>query len=196
MNPQPRALKLPHSLREVRFTPPRSARPAAVDPAGEKERTIYERGRLDGQTSLNEQLLRQRQEMIELQQGVLKALQEAVPQVVRDCERALTALTLELAQKLVAGLPITAELVEAAVREALQQVEETTDYHLYLNPQDLDVLEGSSSPLLAPQSGTQRFHFHRSPEITRGGCLVKTRFGIVDGQRESKVEALKKTLLQ
>ena len=133
--------------------------------------------------------------MFQLQQGVLKSLQEAVPEVVRQCEGALTALTLELAQKLVAGLPISAERVEAAIREALRDVEETTDYHLYLNPEDHDLLQQANSSLLSSNGSSRQFHFHRSPEITRGGCLVKTRFGVVDAQCETKIELLKKSLI-
>ena len=133
--------------------------------------------------------------MLELQQGVLKSLQQAVPQVVRDCEQALTALALAVAQKLVSGLPVSVEMVEAAVQEALGEVEETTDYHIYLHPEDLELLQQANSNLLASNGSNGRMHFHRAPEVTRGGCLVKTRFGVIDGRREPKLELLQKSLL-
>src|SRR5947209_8198728 len=132
--------------------------------------------------------------MAELQHGVLKSLREAVPQVVRECEGVLTALTLELAQKLVASLPISAEMVEASIQEALSQFEDTTDYHLHLNPEDLELLQRVDSPLLSSNGSARKFHFHGSADITRGGCLVKTRFGVIDGQRETKIQLLKKSL--
>jgi len=40
----------------------------------------YERGRLDGERALSEQLIRQRAEVMELQTGVLASLRDAVPQ--------------------------------------------------------------------------------------------------------------------
>jgi len=61
-------------------------------PEADREQAAYERGRLDGEKALNERLMQQRNELLELQQGVLKSLQQAVPQVMRDCEQALTAL--------------------------------------------------------------------------------------------------------
>ena len=188
-------LKLRQPLRGVRFAMGDASPKAMEPPAPETSLECYERGRAEGERSLSKQLVRQRQEMSELQAGVLKSLREAVPQVVRECEQALTTLTLEMARKLVAGLPVSGEMVEAVIREALSHVEETTEYHLHLHPEDLDLLEGLGSPLLSPKAGAPQFHFHRSPEISRGGCLVKTRFGVVDAQRETKVELLKQSLL-
>jgi flagellar biosynthesis/type III secretory pathway protein FliH len=192
MSHQSHRLNLPYPLNRVSFSDPKAAE--LEDAIREKERAVFERGRIEGEKRLSEQLLQQRGDLLALQQGVFKSLQQAVPQVVRDCEQALTALTVEVAQKLVANIPISAEMVEATVREALSHVEETTDYHLYLNPDDLDLLERLNSPLLSAENKNQQFHFHRSPEITRGGCLVKRRFGVVDAQRETKVELLKQSL--
>ncbi|MEO0248927.1 MAG: FliH/SctL family protein, partial [candidate division WOR-3 bacterium] len=87
-------------------------------------------------------------ELQALEQGVLQALRQAVPQVIRDTEHALTALALEAAQRLVAGLPVSAEMVEAAVREALAQAEASAELHLYLHPEDVELLRRADSALL------------------------------------------------
>src|SRR5690348_8130662 len=108
MSRQSHSLNLGQPLREVRFNDPKAAQ--AEQAIREKERAIFERGRIEGEKRLGEQLLQQRNDMLALQQGVLKSLQEAVPQVVRDCEQALTALTVEVAQKLVANIPVSAEM--------------------------------------------------------------------------------------
>lgn len=161
----------------------------------ERERTGYERGRTEGQRELNEQLVQQRTELLELQNGVLESLRQTLPEVLRDCEHALTALALEVAQKLVSGLPISGEMVEAAIREALEQVEETTAYHVYLPPEDLALLQQMNSDLVLAQGGSPAMHFHPAPELARGGCLVKTRFGIIDARLETKMELLRQSLL-
>lgn len=195
MSALPQTLRLAQPLRTVRLVCARDQRAELEQITREQEQALYERGRRDGENALSEQLLRQRHEMLELQQGVLKSFQEAIPQVVHDCEQSLTALTLELAQKLVAGLPLSREMVEASIKEALGQVEETTDCHCYVHPEDLELLRASDSPLLSKDANGQHLHFHPSPEVTRGGCIVKTRFGVVDAQLESKVQLLKQSLL-
>jgi hypothetical protein len=50
--------------------------------------------------------------------------------------------------------------------------------------------------LLSLHGGEDRTHFHNDKEMSRGGCSVQTRFGVIDGRRETKFEALKKSLLQ
>ncbi len=154
----------------------------------------YERGRLDGERALSEQLIRQRAEVMELQTGVLASLRDAVPQVAREGERALVALALEAAQKLVSGLPVSAEMIEAAIREAIAQVEDTTGFIVQLHPEDLALLERTNSPLLLPQGGDERIRFQPSTHVTRGGCMVQTRFGVIDARRETKVGLLRSAL--
>ena len=154
----------------------------------------FERGRMEGERALSEQLVRQRAEVMELQTGVLASLRDAVPQVARDCERMLVTLAIEAAQKLISDLPISAEMIEAAVKEACAQVEDTADFAVQLHPEDLALLERTNSPLLLPQGGKDRIHFHGSAQVSRGGCLVQTRFGVIDARRETKFELLKNAL--
>jgi len=160
------------------------------------EQAAFERGRIEGGKAMAEQLRTQQAAMVQLQQGVLDSLRGAIPQVVRDSEQALVALALEVARKLVGGMPVSAEMVEAVVHEALAQVEETTDCHIHLHPDDCALLEQFNPSLTAGSSGPLRLHIHRSTDVARGGCLVKSRFGIVDAQRDTKIALLEKSLLE
>lgn len=191
MKPRRESLQLPHPLREVklaRFGDRETLRQQDLQAA-------FERGRLEGERLLSEQLVRQRAELMELQTGVLSALRDAVPQVARDAERALVELTLEAACKLVAGLPIPAEMIEAVVREACAAAEDTAELTVQLHPDDLALLERANSPLLLPQGGPERLRFQASAQVSRGGCIVQTHFGVLDARRETKAEMLHKTLL-
>lgn len=160
----------------------------------EREQAAHERGRLDGERALSEQLLQQRNEMVELQRGVVDSLRRALPQVVLEAQTALINLALESAQKIVAGLPVNPEMIEAIVREALRQVEDTAEIAIQLHPEDLALLRKHNSPILngVPEAGPLRFT--SSADVTRGGCLVQTRFGLIDARRETKMEQLRQTL--
>jgi flagellar assembly protein FliH len=160
----------------------------------EAEAAAYERGYRDAEKSLREQLLQQRSELLELHQGVVDSLRQAVSQVVTETEDALMDLALEAAQRLVAGLPITLEMVEAVVREALNHVEDNAEITIHLHADDLALLRKHQSPLLSgsPDSGPLRFV--GSTEISRGDCLVQTRFGLLDARRETKLEQLRQSL--
>ena len=160
----------------------------------EREEIAYQNGRREGERALSQQLLQQRNEILELQQGVLQTLKKILPQVIEESETALIQLALESAQKVVAGLPIKVSLVEAVVREALSQVEGTTEITVQLHPDDLALLRKHESPLLNEAADTGPIRFTHSAETSRGGCVVQTRFGIIDARRETKIEQLSKTL--
>lgn len=169
--------------------------PPAVEIDREAEcRAAYERGRSDGEKALGEQLVRQRSELGGLLEGVVASWQRAVEQVCRDTEQQLVVLAFEMAQRLVGDLPISVEMIENSIREAISQVEGTAEFHVRLHPADLELLQRSESTLLHPATGGGNLRLHSSPEVTRGGCLVQTRFGIVDARRETKVDLMKRAL--
>ena len=193
--PIPHRLKLaksPSNLRH-RVLPP--LHPGYRRLLQEREDEGFERGRQQAEQSLTTQIVSQRHEMVQMQTGVLKAMNDAVSQVVRDTERTLVEIALATASRLVAGLPISAETVEAAIREALSQVEETANVHVLLHAEDLALLKSGGSELVA-ESGRGRLKLAPSPDVTRGGCVVRTHFGDIDGRRETKLEQMRKVLTE
>jgi flagellar assembly protein FliH len=185
-------IKLSGPLREAA---PAGSQPGAGATAPDAWRAGYEAGFIEGERVLSEQLLKQRTEVHELMQGTLNSLRQAVPQVIRDAENMLVSLALEVAQKLVSDMPISVPMLEAAVRDALAQVEGTTRLTVRLHPSDLELLQKSGSQLLPGNEGSEEVRFLGSPEVARGGCLVQTRFGTVDARRETKFDLLKRNLV-
>jgi flagellar assembly protein FliH len=190
MKPRRELLHLTVPMRDVKIV--RSADRATVQQ--QDLQAHFEQGRLEGERALAEQLLRQRAEILELQNGVLASLREVVPQVVRDCESGLVQLALEAAQRVVGGLPISTELIETAIREVCAEVEDTAEFTIQLHPEDLKLLEQSQSPLLQPPAGRERIHFLPSQQVTRGGCVVQTPFGLIDARRETRFELLRQSV--
>jgi flagellar assembly protein FliH len=161
---------------------------------GDRELVAFENGRRAGESALSEQLLRQRNETVALQRGILSSLQTALPKVAHEAETALIDLALAAAKKIVADMPIDVALVEATVREALRQAEDTAEIIVQVHPEDLTLLRQDQSPILngLPESGPLRFV--PSSEVGRGGCVIQTRFGIIDARRETKIEQLQQSL--
>jgi len=156
----------------------------------------FEAGRADAERTQTERAAKSRAETGKAVDEVLEALRNAVPQVVRETERHLVELALDIARKLVADLPVTAEMVESVVREALVEVEGASEIHVRLHPEDLDLLKKSDSKLLTPTGDGTQVRFHVATEVTRAGCLVQTRFGVIDARRETKLDLLEKALLE
>jgi flagellar biosynthesis/type III secretory pathway protein FliH len=58
------------------------------------------------------------------------------------------------------------------------------------------LLQKAGSPVLGSEQAPNDCRFLGSVEVSRGGCLVETRFGTVDARRETKFDLVKKNLLQ
>jgi flagellar assembly protein FliH len=195
MNSWSETITLPAPLRDASPACPPSA-PQPMDATLRASwQAGYDLGRVEGEKALSEQLLKQRAELQELLHGTLDALRQTVPQVVRDTENMVVSLALEVARKLVSDMPVSVPMVEAAVRDALTHVESSAQVTVRLHPADLELLQNASSALLASAEAPNDFRFLSSAEVSRGGCLVETRFGTVDARREIKFDLLKKTML-
>ena len=188
-------LRLPQPVFQVRLERVLPAAQAGQILLEEQVRAAHEQGRIEGEQALGAQLVQQRAEVRELLDGVVKSLQGAVPQILRDSEQMMVRLAIEIAQKIVAEMPISAEMVETAVNEALSQVEGSAEIIVRLHPADLELLQSVHSELLSSSAEPHQMVFQSSPDVTRGGCLVQTRFGVIDSRRETKIDLLKRALL-
>lgn len=193
MKPWPEIIRVTQPLRDVQLTAPTWSAELEVR-IQERERAAAERGRAEAQKFIGEQLIAQRTQLMELQEGILGAMKDSIPGVVRDCETHLATLALEVARKLVDDLPVSAQMVEAAISTAMRQVEESAHYSIYVNPADLKLLQDTTSSILGGNDSRQ-IKVTPSNDVSRGGCIVETPFGRVDARRETKYELLKGAIL-
>lgn len=164
----------------------------------EKLRSAREKGWQDGfeagQKSMSEQLVAQRSQLLEIQRGIFHSLSSTLPQLISHCERGLVKLAFESARRVVANLPITPELVEGVVREALSELQGISQYTLRLHPDDLALLQQIQSTSL-PGPNQENVRVLADLLIERGGCMVDTPFGTIDATRKLKLQKVKETLL-
>jgi flagellar assembly protein FliH len=193
MQSWPDTVRLTQPLRDATLTAPPWSAELEVRIV-ERERAATERGRAEAQKLFSSQMVQQRADLLALQNGILGALKDSIPGVVHECENHLASLALEVARKLVDGLPISPEMVEAAISAAMRQVEESAHYSIFVNPEDLKLLQETTSSILT-ESDARQIKVTASSDVSRGGCVVETPFGRVDARRETKFELLKGAIL-
>lgn len=154
----------------------------------------YRSGYEEGQKALAEQLVEQRRQLVEIQKGLLRSIQSSLPSVVADCEKSIVLLAMESARKVVEALPITAEMIEAVVKKALTELQDTAEYEVLLHPEDLAMLQQVSSGLL-PSGDNVKVRFGIDSRVTRGGCIIKTHHGAITALRERMFEKLEAAVL-
>jgi flagellar biosynthesis/type III secretory pathway protein FliH len=147
-----------------------------------------------GEKALGEQLVEQRKQVIELQNGVLRSLAEALPQVIAESEKSIVLLALEAARQVVHEIPVDAAFVERVVQRALRELKDTAEYEVVLHPSDLELLQKIGSGLL-PKTDSGHVRFSPDPRIASGDCLVHTRHGSIAAVREQMLDKLEASVV-
>ncbi len=154
----------------------------------------YQKGFNAGQKELAEQLLEQRKQLLDLQSGLLRSLERALPGVVAECEKSLVLLALTSARRAVHEAPIDAELVERIVMAAVAELKETAEYEVLLSPDDLKLLQQIQSGIL-PSVENDKIRFTPDARVARGDCVVNTRHGSIAARREEIFEKMERAVL-
>lgn len=166
------------------------------------EQAAYERGKKDAEATLQGQLevmkteyaTEQQQKLADFFKNIQDDLGGQVPRMLQSLEKHVINLAADIAMKIVAGTPVDKSMVETVVKDALAKAEKDTDVVVLLNEADLELLSQADSELLQRAHGSSEVVFKASPEVSRGGCLLETRYGTVDARIETKADVLKKAV--
>lgn len=133
---------------------------------------------------------------------LLPALQQAVQDVrhakqawLAHWEKSAVHVAAKIAGRLVrrelSGSP---EITLALVREALELAAGSSQVRLCLNPADHEALKPQVETLVREFSALGGAEVLADAAISRGGCRVETRFGVIDQQFEAQLERIEQEL--
>jgi flagellar biosynthesis/type III secretory pathway protein FliH len=188
----PHRIRFSAPLREVRLRNGRESlvsEQAAAARLEEKYRAGYEAG----QKALREELLTQRNQLLEIQNTILRSIERTLPSFAASCEKELIRLALDAARRVVHNTPVNAEAIEAALREGLSEIQGTTEYQVRLNPEDLALLQSVQSAALP--SASSKVTFLADETVPRAGCQIHTKHGSILLSRDRALEKLEEALL-
>ena len=144
--------------------PEESAALSLEDQLHESEERGYSRGRDETVVKYEEKLQALRQELEETQHKTVgerldtleNNVQEQVQKRLRELEGELVEFAAEAAIRLVNDLPISTEILEASILDALKHCENDIEVSVHLNPADLKMLKESDSELLSDSPHQRR----------------------------------------
>ncbi len=166
------------------------------------EQAAYARGKQEAESNLQQQLdlmkseyaTKKDKELADFCKNIRSDLGNQVPKILESLEKHVINLAADIATKIVADLPIDKTLVESVVKDALTKAEKDAEIVVLLHPEDLKLLTQGDSELLKDSHGGDKVLFKPSSDVTRGGCLLDTHYGLVDARRETKAKLLKKAV--
>jgi len=168
----------------------------------ERERQGYERGREESVAQYEAQIQTLRAELDQKNSNELPEMLDKIEaqvsgglnQRLNELEIELVEFATEAAIRLVNGLPISTKIVEAAIQDALGHCENDAEVAVHLNPEDLKLLKESGSDLMSDSPHQRRVRYMKDEEVSRGGCLVETSCGLIDGRRETRERLLREAI--
>lgn len=152
----------------------------------------YRRGVDDARAAADQQMVEFRADVVQMRDGVLKKLSGLDATLIAQLREALPELALDLARRLLAGYEPTAEVVSRVCEETLTEIfPERENLELVVCPRDAKFLADSTPDWMQRYPGLR---IQTDPTLAPGDCQVRSRFGLIDARRETKIAALARGL--
>jgi type III secretion protein L len=117
-------------------------------------------------------------------------------QLIKDAEPQLVKLAIKIAERVIgAELQLGDEALLAIVAKAVDQLRQSKELVLRINPTDAEILRREKRKLLEYIGRLKDIGFKEDPHVARGGCVIETENGTVDAQLSTQLELLEHTLL-
>jgi flagellar assembly protein FliH len=151
----------------------------------------FEEGRLAGLEAARAELEPAVHALAEAVAGVHELRERAA----EDVERASVELGLQIAEKaLAAAVEVQPERVVDVVRGALRCMIDRERVTVLVNPADLDLVRGAVSELVLSLGGIEHIEVQEERRVGRGGAVVRSAAGEIDGRLETKLERAREVL--
>jgi flagellar assembly protein FliH len=169
----------------------------AQDNAAQIEKEAYERGFGEGEKAGKEIGEKMAESLLKQYTARLVELNELRKQIFINSEREVVRLSLEIAKKVIKReISIDEEVILTLVKVTLNRLSDQAAVTIRLNPKDYHTMldqQASKTPL---GRGNEGIKLIEDPLISRGGCVIETESGIIDGRIEEQLREIERGFLQ
>ena len=185
------------TLPAARVRPAEPAAPADApasppDTTSAAERDAFARGYAQGERAGRESAAQHGETMVRRLVATIEEIASLRAGMMRKTERELVRLAVAMAERIVRReVEGDAEMLTAMARVAIDRLGENVAATIHLNPADYDAM-------MAVRQGTPfpgSVQVVSDPQVGRGGCLVKSAFGVVDAGIDTQIREMSQALL-
>jgi len=121
---------------------------------------------------------------------------EAKESFLNKTEEDLVVLSLAIAREIInQEVKTNPDIVKAVAKEAIAQLIDKEGVTIRVNPRDFDVIKASESEMGGILEGKDRCKFLSDDFISRGGCVIESKTGIVDADLDTQFGEIWRRLL-
>jgi flagellar biosynthesis/type III secretory pathway protein FliH len=129
-------------------------------------------------------------------EAAMAALGEERAKQADEVERHAVDLALQIAEKaLGAAIEARPEHVVDVVRGGLRRMVERDRVIVLVNPEDMELVRDAAAGLRSELGGIGALEVQAERRVGRGGAIVRTHAGEVDGRLETQLDRARETLL-
>ncbi len=164
----------------------------------------HQQGLADGRKDGREQALAEaREEFKQKQQSLISALTELVNELnlrkrrlLSQAHKGLVSLAVSIARKVIKSVAEASPAVaEENVREAVKLTGSASDVVVRVHPEERESLELVAGQIIEQFGQSKHVRLVADESVDRGGCVVQTEAGQVDGRIETQVSRIAEELL-
>jgi len=159
------------------------------------QRDAYHAGFEQGERAGRELALQKIEPTIQMFMNLIEGLKREREEQIRRHENELIKIAFLIAAHILRKqVELHPEVVREVVEAALAKVDRTQHVHLFLAPNDCQLIQQQLAFFESHGWPPEHLHLEPDPTITRGGCRVETETGNIDATIETQLKAMK-TLL-
>jgi len=133
---------------------------------------------------------------VERMRNLLKEMEGLWSKLVSTYENQLIALVCRIAGKVVSGQTAADhDTVKRIILDAFRMVPEPVEVTIEIHPDDAQSIEAIKADFFQMVKGLQHMTLISNPSVQPGGCRLKTRLGQVDGTLETRLEAVRNSVM-
>jgi flagellar assembly protein FliH len=160
----------------------------------EKEQA-YRSGFEDGQEMARDELKEEQKKFIQLFSNLIEELTRQKKGYLKSAEKEIIRLSLKIASKVIQGkIETDKKFILSNLRHILKLLSDKSRIVIRLNPADLEVVSKFSKEQKSSE-GIKELVLEEDEGISRGGCLVSSESGHIDGRIETQLEIIGRALL-
>lgn len=148
----------------------------------------YHRGSVDAARRIEGQIAEQRSEVVHLQSQTFAAVAAQHEALVEQLRQLVPELVGEACARILAGSPIDRDTVVRIVTDLLLEIAPGNEaIEVQLHPKDIELLGSYDATFRERHSALV---FRADAELRPGDCIVRSRFGTLDGRLATKLRTV------
>lgn len=189
---EPHTIRLAAPLRRAGFNAGEIRVATERDTADTARQAAYQQGFTAASEFFKQQLAEQRAEVIQLTEKTFASLDRQRAELLGQIGAVLPRLAIEIARRLLCGLPPDPARVHLTVDEVLGELAPgTRDIEIALHPADLELLGHYDEKLRDRYPGLR---FLADAALALGDCRLRSNFGLIDATLATKLANLSRAL--